>query len=475
MMNADGDLLLHLNLGRYILNNGKVPLRDMFSHTMTGQPVIQHEWLSAVIFESVKRLFDFDGIIFLCAMVISTTIYLLYRFMRKRSTTLLPALLVSFLVLLTTMVHWLARPHIISFLLLVLWIITLEQLIEGKHHLWWALPALMLLWVNLHGGFIIGFITWLIYGFGLVWDILFNRVEYEDKLASNFWRFFLLGGITSFITSLINPSGINLWIKVVSHVGNRYLADVTKEFQSPNFHVTGFWPFLVMVGLLILVLGSSQKKAGSGRLFNSISWLLMALYSGRNIPLFAIVSAPLIAFHLETHFINANSDIKFLAWMKGVDGRLRNLDQKLKGFLWPLICILIVIAGLITGLRFDNDRQGYSLDPEEFPIEAVDWLEQHPQDGKMFNFFTWGGYLQYRLWPEKRVFIDSKSDFYGEEFVRKYHQVISQKDDWENVLDNYEVDWAILPTDEPVSEAIEEELGWKVVYEDDTAVILIRQ
>ena len=127
------------------------------------------------------------------------------------------------------------------------------------------------------------------------------------------------------------------------------------------------------------------------------------------------------------------------------------------------------------GLHFDIDGEGYAFDPEVFPIEAVDWLEANPQEGEMFNYFTWGGYLQYRLWPEKRVFIDSKSDFYGEDFVRQYGQVIAQQDGWEYVLKQNNVDWAILPIDEPAADAIQRELGWKAIYEDETAVVLIRQ
>ena len=90
----------------------------------------------------------------------------------------------------------------------------------------------------------------------------------------------------------------------------------------------------------------------------------------------------------------------------------------------------------------------------------------------MFNNFLWGGYLQYRLWPEKRVFIDSNSDFYGEAFVRQYMQVINLEQGWQAVLESYDVSWAILPADIRAAQAIQTDLGWEVIYEDETAVIL---
>lgn len=472
MINVDGDLLLHLNLGRYILDTAKIPLKDVYSHTMTGQTVTQHEWLSAVTFESINRVFGLEGIIFLCALVIGSTMHFVMKEVRGETNTLLPALLAVLVTLTNTMVHWMARPHIFSFLFLILWIKNLNKLHKGHVKYWWALPALMLVWVNLHGGFIIGFIIWAIYGFGLGFDILFHRLNEEEKLAPYFWLYYLLVGITSFLATLLNPSGFGLWIKVLGHAGNKYLADITYEFQSPNFHSTTFWPFLITIGLLIIVLGLSRKKFGSEILFNSAAWLIIGLYSGRNIPLFAIISAPLLAEGLDDLLVNANPDVKFSAWIKGLDSRLQMLDGQLKGTFWPMFSFLIAAVGLAAGVRFDIDQQGYALDQEVFPIAAVDWLEDNPQEGEMFNYFTWGGYLEYRLWPEKQVFIDSKSDFYGEDFVRQYGKVIFQQEGWQEVLDQYDVSWAILPTGERAVRAIEEKLGWEVIYQDNTAVIL---
>lgn len=475
MLNADGDFALHLNLGRYILDTGKIPLRDVFSHTIPGQPVTQHEWLSGVIFGLIDRIFGFDGIILLCALVIATTFWLLYKRLRCESQALLTVMLVVLFALINSMVHWLARPHLFTFLLLTLWMMTLRQLRGGKTGRWWILPALMLFWVNLHGGFFIGFVTWLIYGFGVGWDTFFHRIKKEEELAQHFWRYYLLGGFTSLLATLLNPSGIGLWLKVISHLGNKYLADITEEFQSPNFHEVSTWPFLISIGLLILVIGLSNKKPESGELFNTITWLILGLYSGRNIPLFAIIAAPPLGQALDGLLVDASPRVKFIKYLKDLDLRLHFIDQGLKGFFWPLLSILIVIIGLGLGLRFDLEGQGYAFDPEVFPVEAVNWLEDNPQEGEMFNYFTWGGYLQLRLWPEKKVFIDSKSDFYGEQFLRQYGQVILVQDGWEGVLDQYQVSWAILPANNEAAHAIKSELGWKLIYEDDTALILQRQ
>jgi len=102
----------------------------------------------------------------------------------------------------------------------------------------------------------------------------------------------------------------------------------------------------------------------------------------------------------------------------------------------------------------------------------VEWLKAHPQAGEMFNPFDWGGYLSLEL-PEKKVFIDSQGDVYGEVFIRKYEQVITLAPGWQGILDEYQVRWALVNADWPLAGALAAE-GWQEVYRDGTAVILVQ-
>jgi len=332
----------------------------------------------------------------------------------------------------------------------------------------------MLLWVNLHGGFVAGFLTWFVYGIGVLYQALLDQNAMDATLPPYFWRYYLLGGGTAILASLLNPSGFGLWIGIASHLGNKYLADITYEFQSPNFHDVTVWPFLVLIGMLVVVLGLSKKRPDSGLLFTSIAWLLMGLYSARHIPLFGIVAAPLLAGGVDEIFANAVSRFKWMNILEGLNARIKSIDSQLKGVVWPVVSIVVAMVVLGLGLSFASEGQEYTFDPEVFPVVAVNWLMENPQEGEMFNEFIWGGYLQLRLWPEKRVFIDSKADFYGEDFIRQYLQVIHLQEGWENVLDRYQVQWAILSADEGTAHAIETDLGWDLIYEDATAVILRR-
>ncbi|HAF49235.1 MAG TPA: hypothetical protein DCL08_08380 [Anaerolineaceae bacterium] len=472
MMNGDGDLGRHLTLGRYILDNKAIPINDIFSHTMTGQAMTPHEWLSQVLFASAERILGLNGVILLSAFVIATAFWIVLKQSESKTQSIFTAIFAGIFAVTTSMIHWLTRPHIFTFLLMALWMTVLHQMREGKVKRWWMLPILMLFWANLHGAFIAGFVNWILFGIGIIFDKFWNNSTKEDGLPAAFWRYYLLGGVSSFLITFINPSGLGLWKTSVGYLGNKYLVDHTIEYQSPNFHSVNFWPFLFFFILLMFLMGLSNKKPKSTLLIVSAAWLGMSLYSARNIPLFGIVSAPLLASVMDDLIHQTSSKFKFVKWFKGLDHRIKNMEKNLPGILWPTMSIILIIVGALLGVQVGSEERRYAFDPEVFPVAAVDWLENNPQEGEVFNYFTWGGYLLNRQWPEYLVFIDGQTDFYGEALTRQYMQVINLENGWESVFEQYGVDWAILPSDEIASRYIPVDLGWEIIYKDDTTTIL---
>jgi hypothetical protein len=160
----------------------------------------------------------------------------------------------------------------------------------------------MLFWVNCMAP-LMWFCHLRTYAVGLIWDrILFKSTE-ETPLPGGFWRVFLLGGGISLLVTLINPAGTGIWSTSVGYVANRFLVDHTVEYMAPDFHNPDLIPFLIFIAVLILSLGLKRKKVRAEWLIPSTAWLIMALYSGRNIPLFVIVAAPLLAECLEEIFL----------------------------------------------------------------------------------------------------------------------------------------------------------------------------
>lgn len=474
MINADGDLALHIAVGEYILENRTVPLYDVFSHTMPGEPYTPHEWLAEVVVALAHRLMGLDGTVLLTGLVIATAFWLVHKRNQLTSHSFLTLLLVGALVLLTSANHWLDRPHIFTFLFLALWLAVMEAMRRGRVKLAWLLPLLMLPWVNLHGGYMTGLITWALYGLGLVWDGYLFKTSDWVALPVKFWRYYLAGGAASLLVTLLNPSGIGLWKTNLGFLASDFMVNHLDEYKSPDFHDFTYWPFLACILLLLLGFGLGKKKARAEWLFPALAWMAMALYSTRNIPLFVIVAAPLLALTLQD-LITQYSETKLVRWLTRVDGNFSQLDASMKGGLWPALVVALSVIGLSAGVRFDKQRIGNNFDPQIFPVEAVNWLEDHPQSGEVFNYYTWGGYLLYRDQSAYKVFIDGKIDFYGEELASEYLRVIYTEPGWESILDEHGVDWALLPVEEKAAQLLAASADWTVVYQDATALIVHRK
>ena len=139
---------------------------------------------------------------------------------------------------------------------------------------------------------------------------------------------------------------------------------------------------------------------------------------------------------------------------------------------WSLLTVILAAAALLSGQRLDSGKIGNTFNPDQFPVHAADWLAANPQTGNMFNEFTWGGYLLYRFWPEQRVFIDGQTDFYGAELVNEYLTTLRVQNGWQDILQKYDISWAIIPTNFPLVATLQDKLGWQIIYQDNTATIL---
>jgi hypothetical protein len=130
-----------------------------------------------------------------------------------------------------------------------------------------------------------------------------------------------------------------------------------------------------------------------------------------------------------------------------------------------------VILIFRSGGALDPENRGNVFDARFFPVQAVDWLNEHPQNGHMFNEFDWGGYLLLKLSPPQPIFMDGHTHIYGEALTREYETVTFLGSGWQEIMSKYQIKWAIVRAASPVAQALKEE-GWKTVYNDDTSTIL---
>ncbi len=458
MLGIDSDLGRHLTLGRYIRNTGEVPTKDLFSHTLLGTARPPYEWLTQVLFALANELAGLDGVILLVSLIIAATFTLVYMRSIKRSGLHIISLIITILAIAASSLHWLPRPHVVTFLFLAVVLDKLETIQRGERIPLWQCPILMLLWANMHGGFVFGFLAWLAYLAGWGWEKWIKKSSPKEETWRQLWSGFLLAGIASVIT----PDGWGNWKAVLSN-HSRYILSQTVETMPVDAHQPGTWPFLFLTLLSIGFLLTAWKRVQASHVFLLAGLTGMGALMVRNIPLFAIAAAPILSLWTREAFDPKNK------WFE-VEKRIAELQKPIQGIFWPVMFGLGLF--LFIGIRQVVQKDTLlHFDGDVFPVQATDWLQANPQSGAMFNEFNWGGYLLYRLWPEQLVFLDSQTDFYGEPLVREYEQVITASVGWEGILDRYEVHWVLLPRMARLAQVLETNPGWEIVYQDETAII----
>jgi len=465
MLSLDSDLGRHLTLGGFILDSHQIPIRDLFSHIRADAPRPAYEWLMQVIFALANRLVGLDGVLLVTALVIAAAFAVVYVDAARRSRFPLAALMIASLAAAASSLHWLPRPHVITFLLLAIWLEWLEHVRCGESVPWWQFPALMLIWANAHGGFLFGILAWLAYFGGWMWEAI--RKSANPKIGK---QWLLIGG-SSLLASILTPSGWGNWQAVLANHSS-YILSRTVETRPPDFSQPGTWPFALLLGITIIIILATRKDKPAAQsdshfamshVFLLAGFAALGLLMARNIPLFAIAVVPILSERARNVFQRAQR------W-ETVEANVAALESPLRGAVWPITFGLALT--LFIGIRFQTQKEALArFDGRVFPVAAADWLNANPQSGNMFNDINWGGYLLYRLWPGQKVFVDSQTDFYGEALTRKYEQVVTLSAGWENVLSKYNVTWVILPPDVPLASALRD-TGWHILYSDSTTVIL---
>ncbi|MBW7919434.1 MAG: hypothetical protein H3C52_09045 [Anaerolineales bacterium] len=457
MLSLDSDLGRHLALGGYILKTRSIPTVDILSFTRNGEPRPPYEWLTQVLFALANSLLGLDGTILLCAGIIAAGFAVLYNDAARRSRMPLAAAAIVALAAAASSLHWLPRPHVTTFLFLALWLERLDRIQRGERVALWQFPGLMLVWANAHGGFIFGMLAWLAYTAGWGWEKLSGRSNWQ---AGKRW---IAIGALALSASFITPSGWGNWLAVLNN-DSRYILNRTVETMPADFSNAGTRPFVLLLGLSVFTILATRKAQSASHVFLLGGFALLGLLMARNIPLFAIASAPILAEGL-------GALLGRVPRWKRIESNIAALESLLRGALWPIL----VGAGIAVflGIRYQVQKESLThFEARVFPVAAADWLAENPQPGKMFNEFNWGGYLLYRLWPGQKVFLDSQTDFYGEALTREYETAWTASGGWEDILARYEIAWVVLPREAPLARRLSQSAEWTTLYSDPTTVIL---
>jgi hypothetical protein len=455
---GDGDTGWHIRTGEYILDRG-VPMHDLFSFSRAGQPWFAWEWLSDLIFGQMHRWWGIEGVAVLGVLLVCLPPTLLFAWLLRRGGGAWVSLVVTLAAASAARIHYLARPHLFSLVLLVAGLWLLDEDRRSPTPWLWTLVPMAGLWANLHGAFA----AWLaILG-------LLVAVSWGQRNGVAMARYGLLTGLSSLAT-LINPYGWQLHRHILGYLGSRWIAEHIAEFQSPQIRSEN----MLIFALLLLAGVAAAAKACRRELWFEAAlvliWGFAALRSARYVPLFAVVAAPLVAWYLSrwwegrAEVAPARSAVRIL-WE----------SSQALGAQWRITAWMPALAAMALTAVFP--QSGIADFPEgKFPVAAVSQNSAllSSVGARVLTSDQWADYLIYRLYPRVRVFFDGRSDFYGDAIGDDYRVLLLAGRSSREVMARYGFTAALLPLDWPLGQILEHDPDWRVAYRDGQAVLLVR-
>ena len=460
---ADGDTGWHIRTGQYILEHHSVPARDLFSFSRSGAPWFAWEWLTDVTYAWAYQVAGLKAIVLISGVLIALFATVVLRYTVWRGANPLVAAVTTLLAVGAASMHFLARPHLFTLLLLpcCLWLLEADR---RENTPWlWALVPLITLWTNLHGGFVI-FLACL--------GLLVLACAVEAALGLPGWprvRRYSALLLACSLATLANPYGIQLHLHIAEYLRSDWIKSIVQEFQAPTFRSEGQFQFEVLLLAGLVVSGFLLRR----RMFVEALWVLFlahaSLNSVRHAPLYAIVAAPLVAVEISEYWRARASSLE-----KASAARiLYQLGSDLAaGFrrtsVWPAVFVLALMA-LDAPLKWPRD-----FPSETFPITMVDHHASLIASGRLLTPDQWGDYIIYRFYPRQKVYVDGRSDFYGEKLGEEYLRLLQGAYDWRAILDRNGFNVALLPVNWPLASLLKMDRSWRVV-QDDSRVILFQR
>lgn len=474
---GDGSTGWHLVTGNYILDNHAIPHKDLISYTFPDRAWVPYEWLWDVAAAGLVRLGQLNLLAVACATLIAGLFSSLYLDMRKRGLHFALAAVLTIVGSLVATIHWLARPHLVTFLAVYIFNTTLAKFTRAECSskvMLLTLALTMVVWANCHPAFLLGFALVTIYMVAEFFMALISPNTRVQHKAYGMQLLLALGLITA--ASLINPYGLGLFTYISHYLQQTSILEVTDEFNSPIFHGAIYAIALELLFFTLAIgLATSAKRTRLGPLLVVLAFGHLALGAKRNDPLFAIVALPLIGELLATSSLtvlngaksnaepaeiesNASTDIstdstvkptRLLSlknWWRELGANVDDVERSCNMHLLPilavsLISVTCIAQGRISGIPALVDC---GFDPLTKPTTTLVFLKAQQLDTKPgFSMDNWGGYIRYKT--GNRVFIDDRSDFYGQDFFQHYGRIVELRSGWEKALDDNKFEWLLLP------------------------------
>jgi len=446
---AEPDIWWHLRNAAYVFQQHSFPNVDTYSFGAAGSPWLDHEWLSEIPFFLGFRAMGLQGILTLyfgALVLIYSGVY--YRSCRTGADCK-NATVTTLLAIFLGVVSIGPRMLVFGWLCMVGLLLVLDRFQRTGKSLW-LLPPLFALWVNLHGSWIFGVIV-------LVLTIASGLVEGECGLVvARRWTSAELKKLlpvlaTSLAALFVNPFGYKLVLYPFDFLFRQQSnMRLVSEWQSVDFSTgDGKLALIMILALLAGALFSRRCRRLDEMLLTAFA-LWAALLHVRFLFFAGLIVAPILAPRLKL--------------FPPYD---RELDKA-----WLNATIIAAIVGSLI-LFFPSAAELQQKVDEQYPEAALEFMQRHHLNGRIFNQYMWGGYMEWNA-PELKPLIDGRTDIFVYNGVLDDHRKAMMIEKPFEILDRHKIDYVLLQPKEPLVYLLKHSPAWRMIYADKVAVLYER-
>ncbi|MCA9726936.1 MAG: hypothetical protein KC729_04580, partial [Candidatus Eisenbacteria bacterium] len=457
------DYWFHLRGGAEIWS-GHLPRTDAFSYPSLGRPYLDMHWLFQAILYGVHRLGGVTAAVWFKVILVGATFALLYRIARRDASPGVCALSIGLAVILASE-RFQVRPELATFLGLAgsLWLVQRHR--EGWRPAVWLFPLLQALWVNMEGLFVLGYV---VLGAALLdhWRDRRLWLAFAGSLGAALLNPYFLDGA---LHPLVLYTRIDGSMEIYSATITEFLGPFAGNIRHPA--VTLFPYFLALLGIALVL----SRRPRRSELLLVTAFVVLAFQARRNLALFAVVSAPILARWLAT--IPARREIHALR------ERLPRTWSPRAGSIVLGLAIVGFLGydfGLVTNRTYayieSNREFGSSLAVLAFPEDAARFMKERDLAGPVFSTLSSGSYL---IWadPARPVFVDGRLEVHSAEHYAEYLSILAGGAAWDTADQRYR--FGVLLLDHAEAPALTRERladpAWAAVWIDSKAVVLVRR
>jgi hypothetical protein len=474
----DPDLWWHLANGRLMLSSGTIPHADVYSFSAAGHPWVMHEWLADFTMYLLYQLGGLPWLVAIFAGVVTAAAICLFLLLRRTGLPATAAALLTLVGALAGSTAWGARPQLLNVLFCGLLLLGLIAYRAGRLHAV-LLPPFIWLWANLHSGFLVGII---ISGLFLVGEAFDARRSGEGSMPRRRLTALAVAIGAGSALAVVNPFGIQTVLFSLGTLTSPLIQNNIQEWASPDFHSMAGLLVEAIVFLLLAGLATGRVRARTSEWLLAFALLYLALSSQRHVPLFVLAAAPLMGRCGQALLSLASSLLPPADRRPAAQAALRWTPARPTGRsvtlgVINLVLLVVVGAGMVIYRALPNLRPATETAAisAALPVQAADSLQRMGGPLRVFNYYDYGGYLIWRLFPDGgRVFIDGRVEVYGSEVFSRYLRVSYLATGWQDVIAQSHSDAIVLPSGHPLVGILQQDQQWKLLSRDGVATVFAR-